>query len=56
MVRLENSSDHLPLTEAQAEELDRRLVEYQRNPEPGVPWREVLAEIRRGLRTLEPED
>lgn len=56
MARSKNGSDHLPLTEAQAEELDRRLVEYQRDREPGVPWREALAEIRRGLGLLKPED
>jgi putative addiction module component (TIGR02574 family) len=37
----------LPLTAAQAEELDRRVEEYRRDGNPGTPWREALDEIER---------
>ena len=35
----------VPLTEAQKEELDRRLAEYEANPAEGAPWAEVRARI-----------
>ena len=35
----------VPLTEAQAKELDRRLNAYRRDGDPGRPWREVLDEL-----------
>ena len=40
----------IPLTPAQAEELDRREALHRANPGRGRPWREVLDEIehRRG--------
>ncbi len=34
-------SEQLPLTEAQREELDRRLEELEANPSDGVPWEEA---------------
>ena len=34
-----------PLTPAQAEELDRRLEEHRRNPEAGIPWEQVKAQL-----------
>ncbi len=34
-----------PLTPAQAEELDRRLEEHRRNPQTGIPWHQVKAEL-----------
>ena len=34
-----------PLTPAQAEELDRRLEEHRRNPQTGIPWQQVQAEL-----------
>jgi len=37
--------DALPLTAAQAAELDRRLAEYDEDRDPGAPWREVLDKI-----------
>lgn len=40
-------SDQLTLTPAQMEELDRRLADYEKNPEEGVPWEEVRDRIRR---------
>ena len=33
------------LTEAQREELDRRLEAYHENPQAGAPWDEVKARI-----------
>jgi putative addiction module component (TIGR02574 family) len=35
------------LTDAQREELDRRLDDYHKNPDAGSPWEEVKARIRR---------
>lgn len=40
--------DALELTEAQRAELDRRLDDYERNPDAGSPWPEVRAGILRG--------
>jgi len=37
----------LPLTEAQREELDRRLEAYHRNPQDGSPWEEIKERVRR---------
>jgi len=39
-------TDAVPLTEAQAAELDRRIAELDANPEEGHDAREVLAEFR----------
>jgi putative addiction module component (TIGR02574 family) len=39
--------DAIPLTDAQAEELDRRLQAYRQEGDPGRPWREVLDELER---------
>ena len=33
--------DALPLTDAQREELDRRIAAYHENPQLGSPWDEV---------------
>lgn len=35
----------LELTEAQKEELDRRLEEYKKNPSTSIPWEKVKASI-----------
>jgi putative addiction module component (TIGR02574 family) len=35
-----------PLTEAQREELDRRLADHEANPDDVVPWDEVKASAR----------
>ena len=40
----------IPLTPAQAEELDRREALHRANPHRGRPWREVLDDIERRLR------
>jgi putative addiction module component (TIGR02574 family) len=34
------------LTEAQKEELDRRLEDYRKNPQAGSPWDEVKRRIQ----------
>lgn len=34
-----------PLTDAQAEELDRRLAAYRDDPSSAIPWRQALSEI-----------
>ena len=38
----------VPLTDAQAEELDRRLEAYRNDGNPGIPWREALRKIESG--------
>ena len=43
---LADSEKHLPLTDAQRQELDRRLDEVDRGEAPGIPWDEVLSRIR----------
>ena len=40
----------IPLTPAQAEELDRREALHRTQPGAGRPWREVLDEIERTRR------
>jgi putative addiction module component (TIGR02574 family) len=35
----------LPLTQAQRDELDRRLEDYHQNPDEGSPWEEVKKRI-----------
>ena len=37
---------HLPLTDAQKTELDRREDEHRRDPSSGIPWEEVQRRIR----------
>jgi putative addiction module component (TIGR02574 family) len=36
----------IPLTEAQREDLDRRLEAYHRNPDEGSPWEEIKERVR----------
>ena len=38
--------DSLALTDAQREELDRRLDDLEQDQAPGIPWQEVLDRIR----------
>jgi putative addiction module component (TIGR02574 family) len=38
------------LTEAQKQELDRRLTAYEASPQSGVPWEQVEADARSRLR------
>ena len=42
---LQPSAPELPLTEAQATVLDRRLEEHQRDPSSAIPWDEVKARL-----------
>ena len=39
-------SEALPLTAEQGAELDRRMVEYEADPEEGEPWEVVYERIR----------
>jgi putative addiction module component (TIGR02574 family) len=41
-----DASEELPLSQAQREEIDRRLEAYEQRTEAGVPWREALDKIR----------
>jgi putative addiction module component (TIGR02574 family) len=43
---LSQTSEAIPLTEAQREELDRRLNDLDREGPLGIPWDEVLNRIR----------
>jgi putative addiction module component (TIGR02574 family) len=36
----------VPLTDAQREELDRRLDDLERSDPEGIPWEQVLRQIR----------
>ena len=40
-----DAPEALELSDAQRAELDRRLEEYERNPDAGSPWSEVKARI-----------
>jgi putative addiction module component (TIGR02574 family) len=39
-----------PLTEAQRQEVDRRLASHRANPEAAIPWEQVEAEALARLR------
>ena len=43
---LSESSETMTLTDAQREELDRRLDDLERSGPEGIPWDEVLQQIR----------
>jgi putative addiction module component (TIGR02574 family) len=36
-------ADEVSLTDAQRNELDHRLMEYERNPDEVIPWEQVRA-------------
>jgi len=38
------------LTEAQKQELDRRLAEHEANPDDVIPWEEVKAQLEARLK------
>jgi putative addiction module component (TIGR02574 family) len=38
-------ADGLPLTEAQRQEIDRRLAEHARDPQSAIPWEEVRVRL-----------
>ena len=37
--------EQIPLTQAQKDELDRRLADMEKNPGPGLSWEEVRERI-----------
>ena len=39
------NNDDTPVSPALAAELDRRLEEFRRHPESGIPWSEVKRQI-----------
>ena len=43
---LTEKPETVPLTDAQREELDRRLDDLERSGPEGIPWDEVLQQIR----------
>ncbi len=43
---LSATPEAIPLTDAQREELDRRLDDLDRDGSVGIPWEEVLRRIR----------
>ncbi len=43
---LSASPEEIPLTDAQREELDRRIDDLEREGPTGIPWEEVLDRIR----------
>ena len=44
---LAGESSKMPLTSAQASELDRRIDKMHRDDALGIPWETVIAQIRR---------
>jgi len=40
-------AERLPLTEKQAEELDRRLGAHEANPQQGVSWEQLRDRLRK---------
>ena len=47
--RVAAEPDQIELTEAQREELDRRLRELRENPEAGIPWEEARRRLDKEL-------
>lgn len=46
---LDEDASRIPLTQAQKEELDRRLDEIDEGDDAGIPWDDVLERIRNRL-------
>jgi len=42
---ISSSPEVLELTEAQREELERRLAEHRENPDSAIPWEEVRKDL-----------
>ena len=42
--------EQAPLTEAEQQEVDRRLANYHANPQAAIPWEQVEAEALARLR------
>ncbi len=47
---LSSTPGGVPLTDAQRQELDRRLDDLEREGAAGIPWNEVLQQIRKRAR------
>lgn len=47
---LTTTPEAIPLTDAQREELDRRLDDLEAEGPAGIPWDEVLSRIRNRIR------
>ncbi len=47
---LRSTPDAVPLTEAQRNELDRRLDEFESDGGGGIPWEDVFQRIRGGAK------
>ena len=47
---LEETPQDVPLTKAQGEELDRRLNAFESGETEGIPWEEVLREVRKNTK------
>jgi putative addiction module component (TIGR02574 family) len=45
-ISLSTDASKIPLTEAQANELDRRMAEMDQDDCLGIPWETVMARIR----------
>ena len=43
---LVDTPERIPLTDAQKEELDRRLDDFEHDPSIGIPWDEVRKRIQ----------
>jgi putative addiction module component (TIGR02574 family) len=43
-------AEQVPLTEAQRQEVDRRLAAHRANPQAAIPWEQVEAEALARLR------
>jgi putative addiction module component (TIGR02574 family) len=41
-----DTPEEFPLSQAQQDEIERRLESYEERPEAGLPWREVLDKIK----------
>jgi putative addiction module component (TIGR02574 family) len=46
---LEADLEKLPLTEAQKQEVDRRMAVHRTNPQAAIPWEQVEAEALKRL-------
>ena len=44
--RLSGQPERVPLTDSQRQELDRRLDDLERSAPAGIPWEDVLSQIR----------
>jgi putative addiction module component (TIGR02574 family) len=47
---IEADAEKAPLTEAQRQEIDRRLAAHRDNPQAAIPWEQVEAEALARLR------